>query len=284
MDRVKRWDRCTKLLMRMAPQSLVSFLVPSAVFEQVVDRELQVPSLSADGLCKVTWRGEQIILHVEFQKKRDADMGWRMWVYNALINMHTNLPVRSVVIYLVKQGSLIESPYVIPLPDGQPTQRLDFETIKLWEIPSEFFEQQCLVDLFPLLPLTKEGKKDETIDRMIEVLHELDEDDLLALGYVFASLVFTTKRERERLKERFFPVQDILQGTWVFQELIKEGLEKGEKKEFLRFVELRFPILLAQAKQVVERQTSLEQLRTMFDKLYLANTVEEAQAALVPDK
>jgi hypothetical protein len=287
MDTLKLWDQYTKRLVRESPQSLVSFLVPSAVFEHVVDRELQVPSLFADGLCEVTWREEPILLHVEFQKKRDTNMGRRLWVYNALANIHTKLPVRSVVIYLVEEKSLVESPYVITLPDGQPTQRLDFETIKLWEIPSEFFEQQGLVGLLPLLPLTKDGKKPETIQRMIDVLKVLDEGNLLALGYAFASLVFTAKGESEWLKERFFTVQDILGESWVFQELIKEGLEKGEKqrlaKDLLQFVEIRFPMLLAQAKQTVEQQTPLEQLQTTLNKLYRANTIEEALAALLAD-
>jgi hypothetical protein len=280
MDRLKLWDQYTKLLVRQSPQSLVSFLVPSAVFEQVVDRELQVPSLMADGLYQVIWRGEKIMLHVEFQKSRDTNMGRRMWLYNALANMHTELPVRSVVIYLVKETSLVESPYVIPLPDGQPTQRLDFETIKLWEIPSEFFEQQGLVGLFPLLPLTKDGKKPETIQRMIDVLRKAREDDLLALGYAFASLVFTAEGEREWLIERFSKVQDILEGSWVFQQLIKKGKKEGLGEGLLQIVEISFPTLLARAKRVVEGKASLEQLRTMFTQLYRANTVEEARSVL----
>jgi hypothetical protein len=41
--------------------------------------------------------------------------------------------------------------------------------------------------------------------------------------------------------------------------------------------------LLALAKQIVEQKVSVEQLETMLDKLYLANTIEEAQSALFPD-
>jgi hypothetical protein len=205
-------------------------------------------------------------------------------VYNALANIHTKLPVRSVVIYLVEEKSLVESPYVIPLPDGRATQRLDFETIKLWEIPSEFFEQQGLIGLFPLMPLTKDGKKPETLQRVIGILRELKEWDLLALGYAFASLVFTAKGESEWLKERFFTVQDILGESWVFQELIKEGKKQRLEEDLLQFVEIRFPKLLTQVKQTIEQHAPLEQLQTMLNKLYRANTVEEAQAALLTDE
>src|SRR5215472_754403 len=185
VDTLKLWDQYAKLLANRSPQSLVSFLMPHAVFKQVVDRELQVPSLIADGLYEVVWRKKCIILHVEFQKWRDNKMGRRMWQYNALVNMHTELPVYSVVIYLKKHKRPVGSPYVIPLPDGRPTQRLDFEVLKLWEIPSGFFEQQGLIGLLPLLPLTKDGKKSETMQRMIQVLHEQNEKELLGLGYGF---------------------------------------------------------------------------------------------------
>jgi hypothetical protein len=105
--------------------------------------------------------------------------------------------------------------------------------------------------------------------------------------------------DNEWLKASFFNMHDFLKDTWVFQEVIKEGLEQGlqqglqqgkkegreEESERLltRFVELRFPALLALAKQTVEQKKSVEQLQIMLDKLYQANTVEEAQAALLPN-
>jgi predicted transposase YdaD len=285
-----------KWLVRKNPQSLVSFLLGDAVFEGEVDRELPVPSVIADALYAVTWQGKQVVLHVEFQRNRHPEMGRRLWEYNALTNIHTKLPVYSVVIYLVEDKPLVQSPYVIPLPDGRPTQRLDFETIKLWEIPPEVFEQQGLAGLLPLLPLTKGGKNRETVERMIKGLEEADKQDLLVLGYAFSSLLFTADGDGEWLKERFSMMHDILKDTWVFQEIIKEGLEEGKKEGLqeglqeglkeglgeglLQIIEIRFPPLLAQAKQVVELQTSVEQLRVLSSKLYRANTIEETRAVL----
>ena len=70
---------------------------------------------------------------------------------------------------------------------------------------------------------------------------------------------------------------DILGESWVFQGLIAQG----KKEDLLQFVEIRFPTLLAQAKQAVEQQLSVKQLGMMLNKLYRANTVEEAEAALL---
>jgi hypothetical protein len=100
-----------------------------------------------------------------------------------------------------------------------------------------------------------------------------------------AALVFTTEGEDEWLKARFFMQHDILKDTWVFQEIRKEGREEGlgegKKEEFIQFVEIRFPPLLAQARQAMEQKLSVQQLRVMLNALYRANTIEEAQAVLL---
>jgi hypothetical protein len=84
-------------------------------------------------------------------------------------------------------------------------------------------------------------------------------------------------------------MEDIFRGTSISQDIIKEGLkeglEDGEKRglgeALLQTVEIRFPILLTQAKLVIEQGTSVEQLRMLFNKLCQANTIEEAQTALL---
>ena len=126
MDTPQPWDSSIKSLVRQNPQSLVSFLLADAVFESEINRELKDLSVTADTLYTVRWQEKQVVLHVEFQRSRDPEMGRRLWKYNALTNMQTNLPVYSVVIYLVEDNPLVQSPYVIPLPDGRPTQRLGF--------------------------------------------------------------------------------------------------------------------------------------------------------------
>jgi hypothetical protein len=82
-------------------------------------------------------------------------------------------------------------------------------------------------------------------------------------------------------------MRDILRSTSFSQKTIKEGSEEGEKRgleeALLQIVEIRFPPLLAQAKQVIEQKTPAEQLQTLFNTLLQANTLEEAQTALVPN-
>jgi hypothetical protein len=54
----------------------------------------------------------------------------------------------------------------------------------------------------------------------------------------------------------------------------------GKKQDLIQFVEIRFPTLLAQAKWAMEQKMSVQQIQMMLNKLYQANTIEEATTAL----
>jgi len=291
-----------KLLVRQKPQSLVSFLVPGAVFTGVEDRELQAaPSVTSDTLYRILLRKKPLILHVEFQLQRDPNMGERLWHYNALTHIHTQLPVYSVVIYLREDKPLVKSPHIIRTPDGRPTQRLDYDIIKLWEIKPEVFEQPGLTGLLPLLPLTKGGQNRKTVLRMTEKLKQVGTPGLLVVGYVCSCLVLTTQEDLLWLQERFFEMRDLLSDTWVYQEISKEGRkegfqeglqegqqegqQKGRENELydmlIRLTTLRFPHLVSLAQQQAGQGKSPELLRTIIDKVVTAHTDQEARDALL---
>jgi predicted transposase YdaD len=173
---------------------------------------------------------------------------------------------------------------VVWLPNGQPTQRLDFDTIKLWEVEPYAIEQPGLFGLLPLLPLTKGGRNRETVLRMINKLKQGGTKSLLVAGYACSCLAFTAQDELEWLKERFFEMQDMLRDTWVYQEISKEGREQGREEELrnmlIRLATLRFPDLVTQAQRQAEQVKSPEQLRAMIEKLVTATTDQEARDAL----
>src|SRR5260370_2404832 len=94
-----------------APQALVSLLLPGVKFQGEQDKELKARTVEADLLYNVIWAGRKIILHVEFQVEADKNMARRVWEYNVLTDYLTSLPVYSVVIYLVKRCTIVESRY-----------------------------------------------------------------------------------------------------------------------------------------------------------------------------
>ncbi len=81
---------------------------------------------------------------------------------------------------------------------------------------------------------------------------------------------------------------DILRETWVSQELIQEGEEKGLKQELQRqrqtildIVQARYPELLFLAKGQAAFIEDPEILRGLIVKMSTAQTVEEAKQHLL---
>jgi predicted transposase YdaD len=320
-DVPNEWDHLTKLLMQANPQDLVSWVLTDAIYEGELNVELQKYPIRADLLYTVKWKGEEVALHVEFQHDSDNKMDRRAWEYNCLTSIHTGLPVYSVVIYLVKAGSIADPPYEIKLPTGFTVHRFLFQNIKLWEIPAEVLKRQKLPGLLPLLPLTEEGERREVVEDMIECLQQAGRADLLPLAYAFSALTFKEENERQWLKERFDTMEDILAESWAYQEMVqkgmakglerglKQGLEQGKQQGLeqgkqqgleqgkqqgleqgklqsleeivVRFVEIHFPDLVPLAKQQVRLATTSQQLQEMVDKLFVAHTDREAKAVLL---
>ena len=282
------WDHTLKSLVEENPQALVSFLLAGAVYKGELNRELITRAIVADVLYQVDWDGEPIVLHVEFQSSRKSNMPRRVWEYHCLTSIITKMPVYSVVIYPVKK-SITQPVYRPRFRNGQVIHVFPFQQIKLWELTPEVFEQPQLVGLLPLLPLTKDGQNRETVDRMIDKMERAGKKNILWVAKTIAGLVLESVEDKEWITERFKPVlDDLLKESWVYQETIEEGrkrgIEQGVKQDreqvILRFVELRFPSLLVLAKRAIERGMSLEQLQSLNDKLYVADTAEEVTTAL----
>jgi predicted transposase YdaD len=291
------FDTVMKQLVGGNPQAWVSFLLNGAVFKNDLNRELRTRKIEADVLYDVEWDDEPVILHIEFQRRRDNNMPKRVWEYSALTRIATNKLVYSVVIYPVEIPSITEGVYTMSLRNGDLLDWFTFKQIKLWEIEPEVFEQPHLTGLLPLLPLTKNGQSFETVERMFHKMKLAGMGkEAFSMAGIVVGLVLTSEQDKQRLKARFQTMSNILEESWVYQEIlqkgeqrgieqgIEKGIEKGQKQEkeqdILLFVELCFPSLLPQAKQVIERAMPLEQLQTLLKKLYLAKTIEEASAAL----
>ncbi len=198
----KIWDDLMKMLAKANPQSLVSLLLAGARFEAEKDTELKVRTVNADIIYNVVWKGKKIVLHVEFQRRRDKMMARRTWEYNVLTGCLLRRPVYSVVLYLVPDGDIVESPYEQKLPDGEVVHVFYFKNIKLWEIPVEVLTQSGLEGMLPLLPLAKDGARREVVEDMITGLKKSGKEDLLPLGYAFSALVYAQSVLHALLKKQ----------------------------------------------------------------------------------
>jgi hypothetical protein len=284
----KQWDSSLKLLVEANRQDLVNFLLPGATFEKELNSEMQSRVLEADLLYVVNLDGMQVVLHVEFQKRRDGDMGKRLWKYNAQATIISDLPVYSFVVYLQRDGNVVQSPYKLPFPGKEVVHLFFFGTVKLWEIPGTFLKQEGIEGLLPLLPLTQDGGHHEVVDDMIVSLERAGKSHLLSLAFTFASLVFQSEKDRDWLRRRFTMLSDdILEDSWGYQELIARGRQKwlheGELQALrgavLDIVQDRFPLLVTVVSNRIQKIEDTTLLRRLIVKLSDAQTLQEAEQA-----
>ena len=235
-----------------------------------------------------------------------------MWKYNAATSFLTDLPVFSYAIYLWEQSNIVEPPYIME-EGGRIIHQFYYENIRLWEEEPEKLLRPGLAGMLPLLPLMKGAKqaRNEIVDEMVGGLRTAGKDDILALAYAFAGLVYGTESDKHWLKRRFAMFHDILESSWSYQEIvqkgvdrgleigrkqglqkglekgleegIEKGLEEGELKTLravlLRFAEKHFSELLPQARQIAQLN-NLTVLNTAVDKLLGVQTVAQALQVL----
>jgi len=77
-------------------------------------------------------------------------------------------------------------------PDGQQALRFDFQVINLRELSVDDLLATGQVGLYPLLPLARDGKRIEVVERMISELvdHDNDNHDLLSVDHGLSPSLF----------------------------------------------------------------------------------------------
>jgi len=291
------WDTLMKLLMRKEAQALASLALPRVQVGKALDKELKVKGIEGDLFFDAILNGLTIILHFEFQKKKDKEMNRRMWEYNATMDILEGKPVYSILVYFVEEGNMVESPYVREIPGAGTGHHFVFQVIKLWEILPEVLKQPGFEALLPLLPLTKGGKNRETVDDMVTELVARNRSDLLELGRNFAGLIFTDEVDKQWLKERFSKVQDILEESWVYQETLQKGIEQGIEQGLekgreegrqlalqqtaISIAAARFPELERLARLIIAAISDLNRLQVLIVELSMSSSQEHAKELLL---
>jgi predicted transposase YdaD len=296
-----QWDDLTKTLVGANPQAFVSLFFKEAQFVALLDKELKSQrTLFADILLKILWFGYELILHLEFQRKHNPDMGLRMWEYNVYAMQAYNCKVASFALYLLPDEGIVEPPHIVSLPDGTVVHAFFYRNVKLWEVPAERLKQPGLEGLLPLLPLTKDGATRETVEDMLASLKAAHKEDLYSVAYAIAALVFKQEREKAWLRRRFSMLKDILEESWAYWEMyheseakaekkgleqgLEKGLEEGERETWraslMLAIKRLFPALQEQAEQVGRSVEDPDQLEQIVRAVFAAQAEEEARKAL----
>ena len=287
------FDNATKRLLREKPQHFVSWLVPEGIFKTNLSVELKSRNIYADGLFAITVNELPALLHTEFQTGKDGLMGERLLEYSVLASSENNwLPVYTYVIYLRRDGDVPKSPLIRKLPSGEEVYRFYYQVIEVAKISAKQLLQRGLLGLLPLLPLTDGGTQPEVMQEAVSTLVEAREIELLALAYTFGGLVSGDRAYDEWFERSFAMLEDIMEESWTYKEIIRKGLEKGREEErqqriqeqhqtLLSFVQIRFPELVTLAKQQTTPINDPEVLHNLIVKLFGVQTADEARQAFM---
>jgi len=221
-------------------------------------------------------------------------MAKRVLEYNVLASCKFDYTVISFVIYLKRDGNVIESPLIRKLPNGKEILHFNFITIKLWDISTDELRQTGLVGLLPLLPLTREGATHEVVEEVVTRLLDLEDQsrqtNLLSITFTLASLAFDVQEDKNWLIRRFRMLEDILQETEIYQYIKQQGVAEGitqgieleqqrelqnKREMFLRFVQARFPKAVRFATKQVAIVTDEQILDDLIYKVGLAQLTED---------
>lgn len=280
------WDDAIKRLFREHPQDFVSWLVKDAIYDGAVSGELKNRTRRADILVNIVQREtlKAGLLHAEIQSKDDENIIGRLQEYNLMSTLTYRKPVISFLILLRPMPGAPGSPVITALFDEIEIWRFHYVVIRLWEIPAEELLHSGLIGLLPLVPLTKGGTEQETLLTTVTELAAAKEYDLLALAKVIASLIMKGKIAQETLERMFAMYQSILEDSWVYQEIMQRGMDKGfaqgERRALLAMIQKRFPDILGTARELVSGITNAGALENLIGEISVAQNSQEALQAL----
>jgi hypothetical protein len=78
------WDSQLKMLVAIAPQDIISWLLTGARLESELSPHLPGRNIDADILYQVNIDNHTCLLHIEFQRLGNYEMAKRVWEYNVL--------------------------------------------------------------------------------------------------------------------------------------------------------------------------------------------------------
>lgn len=244
--------------------------------------------------------GKPALFHIEFQKRNDPRMAERLLEYSILASSENGwLPVYTVVIYLRRDGEVPRSPFVRKLPNGKEFQRFYYDVIELEQISARTLLDTGLLGLLPLLPLTDGGTEPELMEEMTTALADTGETELLVLAYALGGLVDGGEAYNAWFIRRFSMLDDILEESWTYQEILRKGMQKGleqgreegreeehqrriqeQRETVVNLVQMRFPELVSLAEQHLHFVHDADALHNLVLKLIAVQTADEARRVI----
>ena len=215
-------DNICKFLAETFPTDFASWLLGEPIaFTKLEPSELSVEPIRADSV--IFLKSLRMILHIEFQTDPNKNIPFRMTDY--LLRLHRQFPdmeIYQVVIYLTPS----QSPLVYQTTFNLGGLSHQFNVIRIWEQPTEIFQQYQ--GLLPFAALSQTNNPEETlrqVARQIENIEDKQVQSNVAASTAIISGIALNKEIIQRLLR-----SEIMKESVIYQEILLEGEAKGLAK------------------------------------------------------
>jgi predicted transposase/invertase (TIGR01784 family) len=181
--------------------------------------ELSAEPIRADSV--IFLESSEIIVHLEFQTKTDETMAYRM--ANYWLRLYGKYPTKEIhqtVIYLKPT----KSPLAYQTSFKSKQLNHEFNVIRLWEQPTEIFQQY--LGLLPLAVLTKTSDPEETLRDVAVQINNIANKQVqrnVAASTAIISGIALDKAIIQRLLR-----SEIMKESVIYQDILMEGEAKGK--------------------------------------------------------
>ena len=226
----KKADIGGKRLISLAPEQWVRWLTnnPDLTVKEIISSDFQWVARENDVLIKVSSpkEGEFLILN-ELQLRYNNQVPVRMYAYTALAKENYNLPVYPVLLNILpnSQTEIIPNYYETEFMGIKTYQ--NYHVINLWELDVNLVFEHNLSSLLPFVPILKGGGNENIVRQaVIELRANETLTDLEPLLSFFAGFVLDIPLVQQIMR---WDMTILRESPW-YQQILKEGLETGEKQ------------------------------------------------------
>lgn len=258
--------------------------------EEVLNVEIIRPTMRVDKVFKVNYRGEDHILHIEFESGADNEMPSRLLAYNTVLHYEYRLPVISMIVYPFNT-KMAESP--LQVKSGQEEIiTFNFLILPLFTMDAEFYVREHLVCMYPLLP-TMRGANNTIIGQAMDELAELYREDEVTLSQQFVWMNLLLERtetispqEKYKIQERLNMYDPLWEEHPKVKKIQAESKAKAEIQALqgavVTIVKARFPALAELARQKVAQINNSGALNLLLEQISIAPDEKMVRFLLSP--
>ena len=282
----KPYDRLLKSLADDDPRSLLHLfgIVPISdeALVETLPRAVSAPLPEVDHLYAVGAKDGKRLVHLEFQTHYRRDLPDRLTRYVLSLHLQYGLPVQCVLVLLVARHAPVEIPREHEIQLGGLSVRLNYQIVRLWEIPGREALEMREARILPLIPLLRVSTE-ELVEAARRIVASPDKaraiEFLTFSGLRYDKNQFNYLLEAARMR---ILTEEMLKESSFYQMILEEGIEKGiEKGKEQAEADLRDAIRELVAARFAERTdlAALDQIKDSGRLRQIMSVAIHAQSA-----